>query len=266
MRWNSPPRWPRGSCSSHANQIMNHGIEWAPGRSARLARWLALVGVALAGQAFARPAVPGLDTMEQRMRPCAACHGESGRATSEGFFPRIAGKPAGYLYHQLLNFRDGRRQHAQMTYLVERQGDSYLRQMAEHFAALDLPYPPATAGKASAEILARGEVLNRRGDAARDLPACAACHGEALTGLQPAVPGLLGLPYDYLVAQLGAWQQGVRKAKAPDCMAQIAQKLEPAEIEAVAAWLAAQAVPSPSRAPQGKPASTLPCGSAKETP
>ena len=25
------------------------------------------------------------------------------------FSPRIAGKPAGYLYHQLLNFRDGRR-------------------------------------------------------------------------------------------------------------------------------------------------------------
>ena len=33
---------------------------------------------------------------------------------------------------------------------------------------------------------------------------CAACHGERLTGIEPAVPGLLGLPYDYLVVATGA--------------------------------------------------------------
>jgi cytochrome c553 len=30
---------------------------------------------------------------------------------------RIAGKPAGYLYNQLLNFRDGRRNYPLMTYI-----------------------------------------------------------------------------------------------------------------------------------------------------
>ena len=28
--------------------------------------------------------------------------------------------------------------------------------------------------------------------------ACASCHGSALTGVEPTVPGLLGLPRDYL--------------------------------------------------------------------
>ena len=49
------------------------------------------------------------DTLQQRLLACTACHGKDGRATSQGYFPRIAGKPAGYLYNQLLNFREGRR-------------------------------------------------------------------------------------------------------------------------------------------------------------
>ena len=49
------------------------------------------------------------DTIPERTRPCTACHGKEGRATREGYFPRIAGKPAGYLYNQLVNFREGRR-------------------------------------------------------------------------------------------------------------------------------------------------------------
>ena len=42
------------------------------------------------------------DAIAQRALACGACHGKAGRATSEGFFPRIAGKPSGYLYNQLL--------------------------------------------------------------------------------------------------------------------------------------------------------------------
>ena len=57
---------------------------------------------------------PQLDIMEQRMQACVACHGKEGRATSTGYFPRIAGKPAGYLYNQLVNFREGRRKNATM--------------------------------------------------------------------------------------------------------------------------------------------------------
>lgn len=216
----------------------------------RCVRWLALLvlgasGLSALAQAQGAPAphqVP--DTMAQRVMACTLCHGKEGRATNTGFFPRIAGKPEGYLYHQLRHFREGRRNNAGMTALLDHLSDAYLREIAGHFSALELPYPPPAVIAASAEQLARGEALVRRGDAARKLPACTACHGDALTGVAPDVPGLLGLPRDYLIGQLGGWQTGLRKAFEPDCMAHVAQLLEPSDISAVSAWLAAQALPA----------------------
>lgn len=199
---------------------------------------LLLVGAAL-GPAFA--ATPP-DTIAQRMKACVACHGEEGRATNQGFFPRIAGKPAGYLFNQLVNFRDGKRQNATMAYLVDRMSDAYLREIAEYFAALDLPSPPPQTTQAPAATLARGEQLVRQGDAGRGIPACASCHGAAMTGVAPAMPGLLGLPRDYILAQFGAWRTGVRRAAAPDCMGEIARRLSAQDVSAMAVWLSSQPV------------------------
>lgn len=217
------------------------------------------IGAALLLAAIPLAAAP--DTIEQRAKPCMACHGDQGRATPDGFYPRIAGKPSGYLYEQLLHFRDGHRQQSDMTYLVSRQRDDYLGELAAYFGGLDLPYAAPPPAKASAEELARGEALVRNGDPAKALPACAACHGDLLTGLQPAVPGLVGLPFDYLVAQIGAWREGARHARAPDCMADIAKRLDPVELRAVAAWLAAQPVPADAHAPVGTIPENLRCGS-----
>jgi cytochrome c553 len=208
----------------------------------------------------APPAVP--DTMAQRTVACTVCHGKEGRATNEGYFPRIAGKPAGYLYNQLLNFREGRRTNATMTYLVEHLDEAYLREIAAHFAGLDLPYPPPLPPAVPPAELQRGQQLVQQGDAARRLPACVQCHGPQLTGVLPAIPGLLGLPRDYLIAQFGNWRTGQRRAASPDCMAQVAQKLTPEDIAAVAGWLAAQPVPQPAHPAAGiaQPL-PLPCGS-----
>lgn len=208
----------------------------------RLVAALLLACASVAVQA-APVAAHALDSIEQRVLPCSACHGAEGRATGDGYYPRIAGKPAGYLYNQLLNFRDNRRINAQMSYLVQRQSEAYLMEIAQHFSAQDLPYPPPEPPRAAPAVLERGLQLVRVGDAARGLPACQACHGERLTGVAPAVPGLVGLPYDYLAAQLGAWREHTRRAHQPDCMAQIAEKLSPEDLGAVAAWLAAQPVP-----------------------
>ncbi|MEO8296829.1 MAG: c-type cytochrome [Burkholderiales bacterium] len=203
------------------------------------------------------------DTLAERVQACTQCHGKEGRATPDGYFPRIAGKPAGYLYQQLVAFRDGRRHNAAMNHLVGQLSDAYLREIAGHFASLDLPYPPPAPVEATPAVLARGATLVRRGDAARDLPACTSCHGALMTGVQPAVPGLLGLPRDYLNAQLGAWQTGQRRAVAPDCMAQVAQRMNPDDVQAVAAWLAARPVPVRAHAAPRAALKKLPmdCGS-----
>jgi cytochrome c553 len=221
--------------------------------------------LALAAHGAVPQAAPRFeDSMAQRMQACTGCHGEQGRAAPDGYYPRIAGKPAGYLYRQLLDFRDGRRHHAPMAALLAPLSDDYLREIAGHFAGLDLPHAPPQPATAGAEVLARGRQLALQGDPALERPACADCHGEALTGTAPAIPGLLGLSRDYLVAQLGAWRSGRRKAQAPDCMARIADALTPAEIGALSQWLASQPVPADARPAPALPRPLpQPCGSAE---
>lgn len=211
-------------------------------------RTLLTTALALLGAAAHAAAPVDPQGMTSRVAACTACHGQEGRATPDGYFPRIAGKPAGYLFHQLVNFRDGRRQYRPMTHLLDHLSDDYLREIAAHFASLEVPYPPPARPGLAPAVLAQGRALVLKGDAARDIPACVRCHGDAMTGVAPAIPGLLGLPRDYLNAQLGAWQTGQRHAAAPDCMAKITAKLTSTDITAIAAWLAAQPVPVPSKA------------------
>jgi len=208
---------------------------------------------------------PVRDTIAQRVLACTGCHGAEGRAARDGYYPRIAGKPAEYLYRQLIAFRDGRRRYPLMTGLLAPLDDAYLREIAGHFAAQDLPYPPAAPATADAATLARGRTLALDGDAARRLPACSRCHGDTLTGRGDSVPGLLGLPRDYLAAQIGAWRSGNRHADAPDCMAEIARRLDLRDVEAVAHWLAAQPMPERTHpAPVGTLPAPLRCGSIPE--
>lgn len=221
----------------------------------------ALLPALLCAAAIAAQAQTVPDTLAQRALACTGCHGKQGRAAPDGYYPRLAGKPAGYLYNQLLNFRDGRRDYGLMSELIAPLSDDYLQALAGHFASLDLPYPPPQQPTLAAPELARAERLVRRGDAARQLPACTACHGERLTGTQPAVPGLLGLSRDYLNGQLGAWRSGQRRAQAPDCMARIAKSLTAAEINTITQFLAGQAMPAdPHPAPRLAAPAPVQCG------
>jgi cytochrome c553 len=103
----------------------------------------------------ALPAFKAVDTMEARVQGCVTCHGQSGEGTGNGYFPRIAGKPAGYLYNQLVAFRDGTRHYAPMNYLVAYLPDAYLREIAEHFAKQRPAFAPRQVAHVDAATLAR---------------------------------------------------------------------------------------------------------------
>lgn len=67
-------------------------------------RMLALCAAILAGQATAdgRERLPPVrDDIAQRVLACLACHGKPAAGVNNGIFPRIASKPAGYLYNQI---------------------------------------------------------------------------------------------------------------------------------------------------------------------
>ena len=229
-----------------------------------LALVLALAAGAAAPQndPSAVPAFKELDSMEARVQGCVTCHGQQGQGTRDDYFPRIAGKPAGYLHNQLRAFHDGSRRYAPMNYLLAYLTDDYLREMAEYFAALRPPFEPPLAPAVPADVLDRGRTLVQNGDAQRQLPACVACHGSNLTGMQPGIPGLVGLRPNYIAAQLTRWRAGERQAIAPDCMHRIATRLTDPDIKAVASWLGSLPAPRDHEpAPRNSLRMPLACGS-----
>jgi cytochrome c553 len=206
------------------------------------------------------------DTIEARAQGCSTCHGARGEGTSDPGFPRIAGKPAGYLFNQLKHFRDGERSYPPMNYLVAYMHDDYLAELAQYFAAQSMDPgtartpPPPTRPPANDDSGASR--LVNHGDPAHGVPACVLCHGPRLTGIEPGIPGLTGLDSRYIAAQLVSWRVGMRHASNPDCMRDIASRLSEAQVRQVAAWLGAQrAAGLPSPAPAGSWTTPLPCGS-----
>jgi len=221
--------------------------------------------------ALAAPApdeLPGFDTLdsvEARVQGCVTCHGRNGQGASNGNYPRIAGKPPGYLYNQLVAFRDGTRRYAPMNYLLAYMPDAYLHEIADHFAQQRPPFAQATPATTDRTQLERGRRVAMEGDFHTGVPPCVACHGVRLTGMTPAIPGLAGLRAAYITAQLARWRSGERRAAAPDCMKRVADRLDDASVDAVAAWLSAQPAPA-NPAPEAPDLARMPyaCGSMAE--
>lgn len=201
-----------------------------------------LIALLLIGLPAAAHEIP--DTTEERVKACIICHGPEDKKGRDEYYPRIAGKPEGYLFNQLRNFRDGRRHYRPMALLLEGLPDAYLWEMAGYFASLKQTFPPPEPMRTSSPKVKIARKLLEHGDAARNIPACVGCHGKDLMGIAPFIPGLLGLPRVYIMAQFGNWQHGaLMRGRTPDCMSEIAKKLTTEEVSAVAMWLAAQPVP-----------------------
>ena len=208
-----------------------------------LAFGLATAASAATPTSDAAPPVP--DTMQQRVIACTSCHGAHGAGAPNSLSgPRLAGKPAGYLYQQLEYFQSGQRQHAPMEYVVRQLSAAYLRQIADYFAQQDVPYRRLPVPAVTEETMHRGEQLVLQGDPGRAVPSCVSCHGARLTGFEPMMPGVLGLSYGYLNQQLVSWRTHTRAAEGPYCMGVVANRMRESDLAAVSAWLASQAPPA----------------------
>lgn len=218
----------------------------------RLAKPFSIAGLFVSAWLFGIPghaadttdAPPIPDTLQQRIASCIACHGVHGEGTPDsGYFPRLAGKPAAYLARQMQDFQHGLRKYAPMEYTVRQLSPAYMQEIAEYFSTQQVPYRRSPLPPVPAAALQRGEQLIGKGDPVRKIPACVSCHGGQLTGVEPSTPGLVGLPYDYISAQLGSWRTHTRATVAPDCMATIASRLSESDITAVAVALASRQPP-----------------------
>ena len=55
-----------------------------------------IAGLVLWAASLAASAAAFEDSMAQRTLACTGCHGHQGKSGPDGYYPRLAGKPAGY--------------------------------------------------------------------------------------------------------------------------------------------------------------------------
>ena len=219
----------------------------------------ALSMFAIAGSATAQnpeiPAFKSVDSMEARVQGCVTCHGQSGQGTSNQYFPRIAGKPAAYLYNQLVAFRDGKRVYPPMNYLVAYLPDAYLREIAEHFAkqrpAFEAKQP---SDRACDGDLARRDAGRHRATRASNCRPASRCHGVGPHRHGARHPGARRLALFLHRRATHALAHRQPAGAQPDCMKRIADRLSEADVHAVATWLAAQDPPARRFSREGQPA------------
>jgi cytochrome c553 len=86
-----------------------------------------------------------------------------------------------------------------------------------------------------------GEKLYRAGDAARDLPACMACHGPSGAGNPgPSYPALTGQQSAYVARRLEEYRTGTTTAKEAvhfNLMAKVAKALTDEEIQSLGSYV-----------------------------
>jgi cytochrome c553 len=172
---------------------------------------------------------------------CMACHGPNGNSTNPQW-PRLAGQSAVYIAEQLKLFRTSVRNNPVMMPMATNLSDKDINDVAVYYEAqtpLGLEADPS--------YWKAGETLYRRGDKARGIPGCVACHGPAGRGnLAAGYPALRAQQSVYVVKQLNDYASGARYpgAKNPAqpskngaMMLTIAKRLTPEDIRNVASYV-----------------------------
>lgn len=165
---------------------------------------------------------------------CFACHGPGGNGAINPDWPKLAGQHSSYIAEQLAAFKSAQRKNPVMLGQAAGLSDNDMKNLGAYFAA-QKPVP----GVASKDAVAVAEKLYRAGDAARGVPACAACHGPTGAGNAAGqFPRVGGQNSGYAAAQLKSYKSGERGAQGKgQMMAAIASKLSDQEIQALASYI-----------------------------
>jgi cytochrome c553 len=155
---------------------------------------------------------------------CFACHGPNGNSPTPEF-PILAGQTARYLYLQLRDFKEGRRQAAAMQPFVEKLSREDMLDLAAFFAS---QRPLAASFKADAAKVERG-----RRKAEETL--CTMCHLGGFKG-QNEIPRVAGQHHDYVVKQLRDFNTG-RRTNDAGTMSSVAKTLGESDMDDLAHYL-----------------------------
>jgi cytochrome c553 len=172
---------------------------------------------------------------------CAACHGPNGNSANPEW-PSLAGQAAIYTAAQLRLFKEQVRNNPVMQPIIAPLSEADFKDLAVYFAAQT---PQGL--EADPSYWQSGERIYKRGDVARNIPACVACHGPIGRGnLAAGYPALRAQHSVYTVKQLNDYANGTRypgvtpeKPVSPNAtiMATIAKRLTAEEIRDVSSYI-----------------------------
>lgn len=196
----------------------------------------ASISTASAEEAKAKPSLAAAKVTAETL--CAACHQADGNSTV-GANPILAGQGSDYLLKQLNDFKptEGKpalRNNAIMTGMTAALSAEELQGLALHFSRQTPKQTIAVGNKQQSY----GQVLWRKGDFERGIPACTGCHGATGAGLPPLYPRLAGQHAEYTESQLKNYRSEERSNDWAKTMRNIADKLSDKMIKALADYIA----------------------------
>jgi cytochrome c553 len=169
------------------------------------------------------------ETLEQRLAPCLACHGEQGQSSLPAV-PSLGAQPAPYLLIQLYLFRARQRLLEVMNEASKDLSDDDLRTFSDFIAKLPAP-PPADGEPIDPARIDRGQALVRQ-------YRCDFCHSPDLSG-RDNIPRLAGQREDYLIKAMREYKSNARPGYDAS-MADVLARTSDAEILDLAYFAARQ--------------------------
>jgi cytochrome c553 len=164
---------------------------------------------------------------------CAACHGADGNSANAAW-PSLAGQHATYIYKQLQDFKEGRRNDATMAGMVALLNDEDMKNIAAYFESQQ---PKAVTF--DPDMIELGESIYRGGITETSVAACMSCHSPSGKGNGPAGwPSLKGQHPEYLVLQMQNFKQGLRANDSGEMMRNVVVRMSDREMKSVAAYIA----------------------------
>jgi|SRR5215831_10885889 cytochrome c553 len=139
-------------------------------------------------------------SLEERLAPCLACHGEKGQSEIPEV-PSLGAQPAFYVTIQLFMFREKLRLVELMNEMTKGLNDDELRRMADFISKLPPPQPVGAPADPARMERARTLIEQHR---------CNFCHNRDYSGEQN-VPRLAGQREDYLVKTLREYKSNTRR-------------------------------------------------------
>ena len=193
-----------------------------------------LLAATISGAIISTSALPAgnVEAGATKSTTCAACHGANGNSINTDW-PSLAGIGADYIAEQLQNFKDGKRANPIMMPMASALSPDDMADLGAYFDS-----QTNTGLEADPSFWQAGEKLYRGGDAARQIPACMACHGPTGRGNEPAkFPALRGQHSGYVMKQLNDYASGTRTTGPNGVMQTIAKRLSPDDIRNLASYI-----------------------------